>query len=726
MKNFLKSKYSILITSLLLANFFSILGVNVLGFFSVLYFISVPGYLLLCTVIPPNKIPHKMLKLILSVSLSILIVYVIGLVLSLLNTVDKPINYFSVMIGLNLTTILLAYTSKFSYPKLSITRAKAKAVLVYSFLFALPVISGMGAIRLNNGATPTLTLIVLLLIGMSFMIGLVLNNKFKPYYIPAIYSYGLSVLLATSLRGTGVIGHDIQNEFLVFTETLNAGRWTLEVLPSAYNACLSITILPAILATISGLDPAFIYKFVYQFIFALVPVGVFIFANNFINSRQAFMAAFIFISFPTFINDMPMLLRQEVALLFFVSLLLVAFIDLSRKTKAMLSILLMLGIILSHYSTAYITIGMLFVALIVFYLFKLIRKSKNNFNTPLLNPVFILIAGLFLFIWNVQTTNISSGLVDTFTNSAKSILIGVDNESGDVAYSIFGKVSNSNSNVITKYIEENNIAGVTFVAQPKTELTKFGESLDYFIEVTSSHQFIRKLITYSLQILFLIGITIMLIRNHRKSDNSRVYLLSICIAFAIFLTLMTVLPQVSVNYGVLRLFQQALVVISIPIIVAIVALFHPIKKYKYILSGTFIALIFLHLSGFLPTITGGLSGQLNTHNSGLYYDAYMKHASDRLAGIWVSENNRHLNPLFVDRYAINTAGLSAVDNLQLKDPTTLSDSIKYSKLFTQRNITTGLYMIGINSNQYYYVLDDSLEYGNTIYSTHYSEIRNNP
>src|SRR4029079_19139954 len=55
-----------------------------------------------------------------------------------------------------------------------------------------------------------------------------------------------SLLLATSLRGWTITGHDIQDEFLAFRLTNDAQHWSMGAFESAYNACLSVNILPAV------------------------------------------------------------------------------------------------------------------------------------------------------------------------------------------------------------------------------------------------------------------------------------------------------------------------------------------------------------------------------------------------------------------------------------------------------------------------------------------------
>ena len=137
----------------------------------------------------------------------------------------------------------------------------------------------------------------------------------------ALVAAGL--LLATSLRGWGITGHDIQAEYLSFQLTNDAQHWQMSALQNAYNACLSVNILPTVLAQTTGLSGTIVFKVLLQLVFALVPVLTYLFSRRFLTRRLALVAATFTMAFPTFFTDMPYLVRQEMAF-FFLALLLLA------------------------------------------------------------------------------------------------------------------------------------------------------------------------------------------------------------------------------------------------------------------------------------------------------------------------------------------------------------------------------------------------------------------
>ena len=163
------------------------------------------------------------------------------------------------------------------------------------------------------------------------------------------------LLLATSVRGWSITGHDIQAEFLAFRLTNDGQLWQMSSLENAYNACLSVNILPTVLAQATGLSGELVFKVLLQLVFALVPVLTFLFSRRLVGRRPAIVAAVLTMAFPTFFNDMPYLVRQEVAF-FFLALLLLAATEPDRAgaRSRWLVLAFGLGVVLSHYSTTYV------------------------------------------------------------------------------------------------------------------------------------------------------------------------------------------------------------------------------------------------------------------------------------------------------------------------------------------------------------------------------------
>ena len=181
-----------------------------------------------------------------------------------------------------------------------------------------------------------------------------------------------SLLLATSLRGWTITGHDIQAEFLAFRLTDDAQRWQMGALENAYNACLSVNILPTVLAQTTGLSGEVVFKVLLQLVFALVPVLTFLYSRRFLSRRLALVATTFTMAFPTFFTDMPYLVRQEMAF-FFLALLLLAATDRRTTWQRPMVALFGLGVVLSHYSTTYVMLMGLVAAVVAMVVLQAVR-----------------------------------------------------------------------------------------------------------------------------------------------------------------------------------------------------------------------------------------------------------------------------------------------------------------------------------------------------------------
>src|SRR5581483_2541877 len=107
-------------------------------------------------------------------------------------------------------------------------------------------------------------------------------------------------------------------EFAVFQSTYNNGLWLIRVATGdPYNSCLSITILPTIVDRITTIPAMYVYKVIYQILFGFGMTSVYLFITKLSDTRKALLGSFVFLSFPTFLDDMPFLDRQETAFIFF-------------------------------------------------------------------------------------------------------------------------------------------------------------------------------------------------------------------------------------------------------------------------------------------------------------------------------------------------------------------------------------------------------------------------
>lgn len=555
---------------------------------TLIFFLFIPGYLLL------NILKHEMSSrweiASFSLGLSLLLLMFGGLILNTFNLIglQKPLITPNIFIMLDVLTLVLFIfnrnkTVTFSKPTI---RFSVRHIIMTICLTFLPFLAAGGAISLNNGGPNTFTMILFSFISVLFMI-LICRKELKQIYPYAIFMMGTAVLFSTSLRGWFITGHDIHHEYTVFQNTFNNSLWSVRVATGdPYNACLSITILPTIIAKITSINPMYVYKLIFQIVFGFSLIPIYFLIKKLSNSQIGMIASLLFISFPPFLNDMPFLNRQEIGFVFFGLLILVNFLEMKRVPKTLLTIGIMLGLIFAHYSSTYIALSIMIISWFIFISLKKIQPLKQSFILPIASIPVIIGALLFTYIWQTTITVSANNLIQTLNWTITDIeKQSYAQQSNGVAYSLFSIPTETPQQILNQY-SGMNANEVHYVSDVNLPLTKLGKALSPFINVEAMNNLIRAFSARILQILLILGLIIMYFKQKSKSAEQYSYFYILAFASLFLLILMTLLPQLSVDYSVTRLFQQTLVIIALPIIIAADFLLGFMKRYKtYFVAG---------------------------------------------------------------------------------------------------------------------------------------------
>ena len=534
----------------------------------------------------------------------------------------------------------------------------------------------IGAVRLNNGAGGGVTLAMLVTAAGVFTLLLAKREQLNPGTITAaIYFISLAMLLMTSLRGWYTTGHDIQEEYRVFELTKSNGDWNISRFRNAYNACLSITILPTMLWQVTRVDDPYIYKFFFQVLFALCPVFVYRITRRRMSSALAITATIYFVAFPTYFGDMPFLNRQEIAFLFVAACMLLATDTAMPLRACRIGIgLFSAGVVLSHYSTAYVFAGTVVLGWIGYRSWPFIaaihqrswrssraRPEYAGLSRPRLvglgNVVLVLAA---IVLWDGTATHTSSGIVTTLTQAVGGLGQGLSAgaRSSDVSYSLFSAGTLSDPQVLTQYATSTTAqttteraAGiyypeklirrypVTVVTEPNLPTTDLGRLVDDTgLKVTVINSLLRAGTAKLLQLFVCVGLIAVIFLRRRRS-GSIAELTALGGAALAIVAVQVILPDLSVNYGVLRAFLQALIVFAPFVAIGSAVLCSPAgKKWGLRISSVIAISYFLSLTGVIPQILGGYPAQLHLNNSGQYYDIYYVHPQEVTAIQWLEDN----------------------------------------------------------------------------------------
>ena len=245
------------------------------------------------------------------------------------------------------------------------------------FLCLIPFLAVFGTYLVNFYQNNILLLFSILVIAGIVILVTFDNFIPKNLYPLAVFVIAIALLWHKSLISMYLTGWDIHSEyhFYKLTEISSYWDWTI---PNNNNAMLSATILPAIHSYLLNIDAAWIFKIIYPFFFAFVPLGLYHLYQKQTDDRTAFLSVFFFMSFGAFYCVMISLAKQQVAMLFFV-LLILSMLDkkIDASKRAALSIIFSASMVVSHYGTTYIAI--FYILMAWFLLFSMKNTTINRF-----------------------------------------------------------------------------------------------------------------------------------------------------------------------------------------------------------------------------------------------------------------------------------------------------------------------------------------------------------
>jgi uncharacterized membrane protein len=226
-------------------------------------------------------------------------------------------------------------------------------------------------------------------------------------YLALTISVSLSLLLSSTLVSNALLGWDIHEEFRIFLDVARTGIWHPEI-ESSYNSCLSISILPAILAVVSTLDGIVIFKLVFPVLFSMVPILLYRVSRKVLPPEGAFLSVFLFMSYPVFYQELISLARQEVAELLIVLLVLLSFCakPSMRRSMTIAELLLLIGLVTAHYSTTLIYLVVL--------CFTFLMSRISSRAMPLKGLQIVLLSAIIAFCWQMF---IASTIVLTYSTN---------------------------------------------------------------------------------------------------------------------------------------------------------------------------------------------------------------------------------------------------------------------------------------------------------------------
>lgn len=588
----------------------------------------------------------------LAVGLGLMNIIVIGLIIDLVPSPDHDgfvrLPYLTAAFNAEATILGALYYAGIIKRPVSVRRKlnpvlKKRDSIAISLATVVLLTAIFGAIALNNQSSSLLaiTSTILSAVTIVYMItrpGSNLSTAVSIYMIAASY------LLAGWLRSNFISAVDTNMEFYMFSTVYEFGKWLPSLFPGhAYNACLSITLLPTVLQNFVNFDLVYMFKIVFPLLFALVAPAVYVSARNVLNKRMSIIAAALYIAQPAFMMYISIPARQQIAMLFFALLTMTALSKLSYRQKRILAVILFIGILLSHYTTAYIACLIIATAYIVEKL--LLRRhgrKKQSSTKPTFSLFVIAIMLVSTAVWyssitsssSVATSFISKNLTnlnlifDPSTHSSKASILNQFNPfyrqpdpqiKMDEYYKELQKTHDTTGSSAPA------IAAATTI--PSKVGTVFGQLFSAF----------KGLVQVFCKLLIIIGAGYLAYQYFRLKLTAYRHNATLNLAALISLGLLLLLPFLSETYDASRTYQQVLVVLAIAMSAGISVVCRMSQRWILIVSTAIILALIGFGNGLINQLIGGGTPSMNYNNSGLLYNRVYVDAGEMSSARWLGQ-----------------------------------------------------------------------------------------
>lgn len=515
------------------------------------------------------------------------------------------------------------------------------------------VLAILGAVRLNNGLGGGVAVASHAAVVGSLVVAMFRRGSLSRDAVVVLTS-AAALLLTTSLRGWFITGHDIQREYVEFLLTHGADRWELNSFQAAYNACLSVNVLPHVVAEFTGLSGVVVFKVVLQLFAAVVALTVLLISRQLVSPRLAMMGTALFLVFPTFQTDLPYLVRQEVAFVF-LGLTFLAALQTSwpQRFQRVIAAAFGLGVVISHYSTTYLLLFTVLVAAAAVGIAEWRRRITavggriRRQPLVLLHPLIVVVLLAGTWLWTNPATQSGGHFSQTVVSMVDGLIHGTSVPgSSDTSYGLFSGTRLSADERFDAYVAsvevERRTSGTDdlVLTDPTSDerrpqlleretapLTGLGSAISSLgVDVEASNAVLRLAVAGLLQLFLIIGIVVVMLRLPLAAGYGR-EATWLTIGSLGALAAVTLVPGLSAEYGVLRAFQQAMVLGAPAMAIGVVACLGFLRSRAAAAAMVVTAAVAFVLSGVQPALVGGYQTTLSQGNDGLYFDLY--HVSDR-------------------------------------------------------------------------------------------------
>ncbi len=547
--------------------------------------------------------------------------------------------------------------------------ALEKTILIIALFF--PVLSIYGTYLMN--ITDNNIFLIIMLYSITFFILAIsfINQRISDKLYPIIiFLMSISLLLMSSLRSNYLIGDDVHSEYYLFRITFENFYWE-PATKSALNSCLSISLLPTIYQSFLGINMEYIFKVVLPAIFSIAPLIIYLMSKKYFEPFYAFLTSLFFMSQQLFIFT-PLFIRSNIATLFLLLFIYTSFMDKGKEsTKKLLRLIFIFSCLVSHYSTTYLFLILLFLTWLGMQIISNIiiineghrHQVKDTFASTSIIALFF----TSIFVWYSQITE------SAFNSGIRFI-----------------------QNIFSSLAE-------AFILE-----SRGGTVMDALgTEVSSAAVYIKLISNWLVIFLLLLGILIVLIKYKQMisfaniktfQKNTKGFLKSkidieyfvISIVGLSFIILSVIVPYFATGYGLNRIYFTLMTFLSLFPIIGGVLISKKIRCKSFVVPLIVIVIFFMSNSGLIDQMFNNPIS-INLNSKGPVYDYFYIHDYDVYAATWLQKNGDIHNITTytddeADRWLLSQAGITNTDDYTLFDNETKIDGYIYLKYY---NVMSG-------------------------------------
>ncbi|MBA7611309.1 hypothetical protein ES703_18529 [subsurface metagenome] len=376
-----------------------------------------------------------------------------------------------------------------------------------------------------------------------------------------------------------VMESDALMEYGVFMAIVESRHWVAYI-ENLLSHCLMTTWVPAQLVLLLGLPPFQVFAW-YVFVLAsLLPVTVYFIARRWLNPHYAFLAG-LFIIMQMYFWGALRSARLNVACVVFALMILVMWSkSMKMKIKLPLVALLSFVLVISHYSTTYIAIFAFGTVLVGALLLWLVKRVRPCVLVPMGLALVVLVVSVGVLYGVLSKTPLRYGLF--FIESAISV------EQFEVK-----KPALTESETATTSSPQYSF----FALETRESVIQvaFGKTL----HIMNTPQKIEFAFSWLLVLALSFGFLVALWRSNLDTGYK-----VLCGAMCSCLLLGIALPVISNKYGIVRVFYQASIPLSVCFVIGARELGKYIKVGGYAIALSVIVPYYLCVSGVIHSWFG--------------------------------------------------------------------------------------------------------------------------